>query len=320
MNIVGIDVSISYNKHEEVYSISTQECVLNDGKLHLTNQYHYQVDGYDTILARISDYENLTKLSIEYWDCPKDKPLILDTTLTQSLNKIKQIELKNVNIRGPLSNLIKRSLKELSLEGTSGNRIDDIMEAIDIKNVKLESLKLRNISELPLEQLEYKYLPVLRELLIYDSPISRDIPENIFDIHTLESLTISDCGLTGQIPESVGSLKYLKYLNLSRNQLTGPIPPTIFGSELARLCLSHNQLTGDIPSTIRKPEDIQFVDLRYNQMSGTVPIDLLIHIGYSYTIELYKSGLLSKDTSERLNVSRIVKKKIGTIKVEYKLI
>ena len=50
------------------------------------------------------------------------------------------------------------------------------------------------------------------------------IPDNIGDLHQLESLDLSSNHLSGHIPSSMSSMTFLSHLNLSYNNLSGQIP------------------------------------------------------------------------------------------------
>ena len=49
------------------------------------------------------------------------------------------------------------------------------------------------------------------------------IPDNIGDLHQLESLDLSSNHLSGHIPSSMSSMNFLNHLNLSYNNLSGQI-------------------------------------------------------------------------------------------------
>lgn len=58
-------------------------------------------------------------------------------------------------------------------------------------------------------------------------PISQPLPQELFELASLERLRLADCGITGQLPEGLGNIDNII---MSGNDLEGPIPSDIINS------------------------------------------------------------------------------------------
>lgn len=141
--------------------------------------------------------------------------------------------------------------------------------------------------------------------------LSGSLPEEIGDLIELEYLYItSNYNLTGSIPSSLGNLIKLKQLSLSYNSFSGAIPASLGNlSELIYLDIGENyqnyqynnsfsgslpselgnltQLTylaidgdnnltsGPIPSSFSKLTNLYQLNLKYCNLSGTLPLTLI---------------------------------------------
>ena len=96
-----------------------------------------------------------------------------------------------------------------------------------------------------------------------------------YNINSTFSLMLENSGLTGNIPEEIGELVNLNELDLSNNSLSGNIPSTIGNLQnLYFLDLMHNQLSGPIPSEIGNLDNLQVLWLGDNQLSGSIPSEI----------------------------------------------
>jgi len=136
-------------------------------------------------------------------------------------------------------------------------------------------------------------LPNLFDFNMSHNSISGNIPENIFDLlESLHSLDLEKNQISGTIPSS--SKSALRMLDLGSNQLTGTLP---FFESIVNLCFEknnltsvdarystsapslkkfkgfHNELSGPLPTNWNLPNLIE-LDLGYNFLTGTIPIDL----------------------------------------------
>ncbi|XP_074571948.1 uncharacterized protein LOC141828420 [Curcuma longa] len=90
---------------------------------------------------------------------------------------------------------------------------------------------------------------------------------------SLRHLSLGSNALTGRVDAVLLRLIRLNFLDLSSNFLEGPIPGAVFGFPLAALHLQRNAFSGPVVP----PQDdvaIPVVDLSYNRLWGTVPLQL----------------------------------------------
>ena len=119
----------------------------------------------------------------------------------------------------------------------------------------------------------------LEVLRLFNNQLTGSIPAQwgttTYPLTNLKELAPSGNQLTGSIPATLGSLANLEFLRLFNNQLTGSIPAqwgttTYPLTNLKYLSLSDNQLTGSIPAALGKLASLTRLDLRRNQISGSI--------------------------------------------------
>lgn len=109
-------------------------------------------------------------------------------------------------------------------------------------------------------------------IYLYDSNLTGEIPESIFELKALETLDLSKNKIYGKFPKSISQLKNLTKIELFDNNLTGEIPP-----ELAELTLlqeidiSANQLYGKLPEEIGNLKKLEIFQSYKNNFSGELP-------------------------------------------------
>ena len=117
------------------------------------------------------------------------------------------------------------------------------------------------------------------------------LPEEFFDLASLEELILYRVGLGGPIPAEIGQLTSLKRLDLFDTGLGGPIPPEIGKlTNLRRLSLGINDLIGDIPPEIGNLTKLEELGIWYNELSGGIPAELG-NLTELRTLVLRNSGL-----------------------------
>ena len=121
-----------------------------------------------------------------------------------------------------------------------------------------------------------------------DNNLSGSIPSSeIKLLYHLETLDLSNNEITGSIPEEIYDLRSLQHVYLYHNKLTGTISSYIsqllsYGS-LQTLHLSHNSLTGSIPSFQQQQLDssgtssLTYLNLYDNKLTGTIPRNLRLN-------------------------------------------
>uniref|UniRef100_A0A2P2M0Q5 non-specific serine/threonine protein kinase n=1 Tax=Rhizophora mucronata TaxID=61149 RepID=A0A2P2M0Q5_RHIMU len=188
-------------------------------------------------------------------------------------NSVKEIELSNQNLTGPLpldSICQLQSLEKLSLGCNSF--VSRVTEDLN-KCTQLQYLDFGNnffTGPFP----DISSLSKLQHLYLKQSGLSGDFPwkslENLTNIVTL-SLGDNSFDLT-PFPDEVLKLKRLDWLYLANCSIEGTIPPGIGDlSELTNLELSDNHLSGEIPSDIVKLQKLRQLEFYSNNLSGTLP-------------------------------------------------
>ncbi|KAM1475251.1 hypothetical protein ACFX2I_031174 [Malus domestica] len=116
-------------------------------------------------------------------------------------------------------------------------------------------------------------LKSLRFLGLSRNFISGQIPPSLGQLRNLRTLDLSYNQFAGAIPSSVAALPELSNLILCYNRLSGSVPP--FTSQtLSRLDLKHNDLSGSLtPNSL--PPSLQYLSFSWNRLSG--PVDLLLN-------------------------------------------
>ena len=143
----------------------------------------------------------------------------------------------------------------------------------------LVSLTLDNFSgQIPNE---VGHLLNLRELIWYG--VSGEIPFNIGNLSNLEYLILSG-DLTGEIPVSIENLSKLRSVMITGSSIKGKIPTGLFLKPLDGLDLSYNNLSGTIPIELchmmeHKTETAVYTDIKLlgNSLSGDVPLEVQNH-------------------------------------------
>jgi Leucine-rich repeat (LRR) protein len=100
-----------------------------------------------------------------------------------------------------------------------------------------------------------------------------------FGAPRLATLHLPDNTISGTIPSSLCKLQSLMILDLSGNKLTGSLPDCLVNQSTTKTSLSithfsltNNKFSGDFPSFLQNCKQLIFLDLAYNQFSGTLPL------------------------------------------------
>ena len=197
------------------------------------------------------------------------------------------------------------------LHELSGTIPTDIgrLSALQFLNLPAERLSGTLPSELGL-------LSALGDLNLGGNLLTGSIPSELGLLSNLELLMLQEMNLNGRIPSELGALEKLTNLSLRRNLLSGALPSTLgrlfnlrgldlsynwlqgtiptqlsqLGKMIPRppgtmftqavtnmyLDLGHNSLNGTIPSEIALLTDLRELGLQGNQITGTVPMELLM--------------------------------------------
>ncbi|XP_043693343.1 polygalacturonase inhibitor 1-like [Telopea speciosissima] len=105
-------------------------------------------------------------------------------------------------------------------------------------------------------------------------------------------LSIFEANISGQIPAEVGDLTYLNYLAFQQiTNLTGTITKLKFLGTLLRCC---NNLSGPIPSFLGQLTNLVYLELNFNQLSGSIPESLGKSISWLILSDNQLSGKIPK--------------------------
>ncbi|KAL2538730.1 LRR receptor-like serine/threonine-protein kinase FLS2 [Forsythia ovata] len=116
------------------------------------------------------------------------------------------------------------------------------------------------------------------------------IPSNIYNCRYLEVLSISLNHFNGSIPSEIGSLNMLQDLYLGENNFIGRIPLEIGNlSNLEILSIPSFSQTGPIPSFIFNMSTLKVIQFGYNNLSGSLPVDIYLNLPELEKLNLYSS-------------------------------
>ncbi|XP_077212795.1 uncharacterized protein LOC143847891 [Tasmannia lanceolata] len=132
----------------------------------------------------------------------------------------------------------------------------------------------------------------LSHLSLGGNQIFGSIAVGIENLVSLTVLGMDNNFLTGAIPAGIGKLNKLEGLYLSRNRLHGQIPSS-FGNltRLNELYLYQNYLQGIIP-TLEKCQYLQVLELSDNNLTGTIPVQILSLPSLSNCLNLSRNSLI----------------------------
>ncbi|GJY12274.1 leucine-rich repeat-containing protein [Tanacetum coccineum] len=166
----------------------------------------------------------------------------------------------------------------------------------------LEQLSLFNVnisSVLPASILNIS--SSLKLLNLAFTGLQGKLPDNIFNLHSLETLNFRGNSFTGDIPSKIPvNLTHLTFLDLSYNQLNGTLPSWLFTSpSLQYLSLLYNMFSGNVPFESFALPSLKELDLRYNQLAGQTDKQTFRQFANLTVLQLsfnYFSGELELDT------------------------
>ncbi|VFQ81641.1 unnamed protein product [Cuscuta campestris] len=91
----------------------------------------------------------------------------------------------------------------------------------------------------------------------------------------IDGLALDNQGLRGFLPNEISQLHHLQSLNLSGNRIQGHIPQALGSvTSLEKLDLSYNLFNGSIPESLGLLTSLKILNLNGNSLSGRVPAAL----------------------------------------------
>jgi Leucine-rich repeat (LRR) protein len=150
----------------------------------------------------------------------------------------------------------------------------------------------------------------LRILDMSDNMLEGSLPSELGLLTNLLRLDLSSNAFTGPLPKELGRLKQLIVLVVSKTRLSGTIPPELFGATaMKRLALDrtlqngvNTGLSGTLPSRIGDLQQLTWIDVSYNLLSGSLPPELwtVTKLQVLNMISASFNGTLAKEVSHRL--------------------
>ncbi|KAJ9693385.1 hypothetical protein PVL29_012238 [Vitis rotundifolia] len=153
------------------------------------------------------------------------------------LPKLQYLDLSmNRNLRGSISQLLRKSWKKIEVLNLGYNELHDklLVSIGNFCNLKYLDLSLNNLDGSVPEIIKgigtcnsKSPLPNLRELYLDESQLMGKLPKWLGELQELRELHLSDNKFEGSIPTSLGTLQQLEYMNLEGNELNGSLPNSI---------------------------------------------------------------------------------------------
>ncbi|RHN82269.1 putative protein kinase RLK-Pelle-LRR-III family [Medicago truncatula] len=128
----------------------------------------------------------------------------------------------------------------------------------------------------------------LQFLSLSNNKISGKLPELIGLSTNLQSLNLSDNAFVGSVPKNLTSLQNLTVVSLKSNYFSGEIPNGFNSVQI--LDLSSNLFNGSLPNNFQG-QNLQYLNLSYNKISGPIPKTFAKHIPENSTIDLSFNNL-----------------------------
>ncbi|CAI9268313.1 unnamed protein product [Lactuca saligna] len=190
-----------------------------------------------------------------------------------SLKSLEYLHLGSNNFSGRVELDMFLGLNKLQTLGLGYNRIS-LVTTNNYTNTTLPELHKLGLSSCNLKEFPafLHFQNKLRFLLLDVNKIDGLVPVWIWNNsrETLELINLSHNSITGfdQQPHFL-PWRILEVFFIANNQLRGqlPIPP----QSTVDYLVSHNNLTGEIPPSICELKSLQYLDLSFNNMSGTLP-------------------------------------------------
>ena len=187
--------------------------------------------------------------------------------VTESLDRVRAIDLSNNNLSGHLPKELSQLTRLCSLDLRWNKLSGPLPELSELWRLKRFLLTDNQFSEtIP------AWLGTIRDLVRLDlshNQFAGRIPSELEMLQNLRSLALHHNDLEGSLPVELGNLTNLRRLILNENDLSGSIPEELGKlSFLRHLNLSNNRFLGNIPTWISESESLEWVDLRKNTLES----------------------------------------------------
>ncbi|KAG7642915.1 Leucine-rich repeat [Arabidopsis suecica] len=148
----------------------------------------------------------------------------------------------------------------------------------------------------------------LRYLNLAFNNISSSLPSKFGNLNKLEVLSLSFNGFSGQCFPTISNLTRITQLYLHNNELTGSFPLVQNLTKLSFLGLSDNLFSGTIPSYLFTFPSLSTLDLRENDLSGSIEVPNsstsskleIMYLGFNHL-----EGKILEPISKLINLKRL---------------
>ncbi|THG20064.1 hypothetical protein TEA_018425 [Camellia sinensis var. sinensis] len=192
--------------------------------------------------------------------------------LVQNLTKVRELNLRDVNISSVVSNsllnLTSLTLLDLSFCGLLGKLPDGIFHLSHLNELSiLYNLALTGYfpefinSSSPLQYLDLSF-----------TNFSGELPDSIGNLKSLKKLAAYDCKFYGSIPTSLGNLTAMTHLEIGYNNFTGMLPSSLSNlGNLVRLQVAGNNFEGIISDILPNSKSLLYLHAGSNNFSSPFP-------------------------------------------------
>ncbi|KAI3924817.1 hypothetical protein MKW98_031068 [Papaver atlanticum] len=253
--------------------------------------------------TRSKGMASLTRLDLNYNSLASEVPPFI----FRSPNLVYVDISDNPDIGGPFPSQLIKTLKNIQFLNMSGNMLAGRLPA-EIGNLtQLQDLKLSRNQLNGSIPSEIGLLVNLRILELYENPLEGPFPSSIGSLKMLQTLNLAYVNLNSSIPDELGLCTNLTFLALASTNLQGTLPLSMASLiQLTDFGISSNQLSGEIhPYFLSNWTQLISLQLQDNFFTGTIPseIGLLNNLQYLY---MYKNKLSGPIPSEIGNLSDLI--------------
>ncbi|CAI9107564.1 OLC1v1006947C1 [Oldenlandia corymbosa var. corymbosa] len=154
-----------------------------------------------------------------------------------------------------------------------------------------------------LDHLDFSSFPNVTVFDLNTNNFDGAIPSSIGNLSKLVYLDLSKNLFEDIIPVEISFLRELRYLSLFDNYFNGSIPYQI--GNLQELSISYNELTLGFPEFITSCQNLTFLDLSLNHLTGQISPSLftnLVNLKYLNLTDNHFQGLLSPNFTNLSNL------------------
>ncbi|XP_072952025.1 receptor-like protein EIX2 [Typha angustifolia] len=229
-------------------------------------------------------FASLTKLEMLYLSDNNNLTMVVGPNWLPPF-KLKYVGLSSCNLGPHFPTWIRSQTDMIYLAMANSGIVDRLPDWFwnVISSVEYLDLSLNQISGVLPSTLEF--LSVANEINLNSNRFQGGVPQLP---RSLWLLDLSNNSITGTIPLSMcNQVQSLGILDLSHNRLSGQLPQcltsrksfradpgdlTPIGSELSIVSFRNNSLSGEFPLFFRGCQYLNFLDLSYNNLYGSLPI------------------------------------------------